>query len=127
MSLDQDTDPEENMRNMRYSLKNVKSGEVTFSIRDCELNGIRIQKDDFIGIYEKEIVVGVKDKFVALQELVDKMIDEESAILTIFLGEDVKREDFVSTKKAIEEKYPDLNIDIKDGKQNVYSFLISVE
>ena len=55
------------------------------------------------------------------------MIDEESAILTIFLGEDVKREDFVSTKKAIEEKYPDLNIDIKDGKQNVYSFLISVE
>ncbi len=127
MSLDQDTDPEENMRNMRYSLKNVKSGEVTFSIRDCELNGIRIQKDDFIGIYEKEIVVGAKDKFVALQELVDKMIDEESAILTIFLGEDVKREDFVSTKKAIEEKYPDLNIDIKDGKQNVYSFLISVE
>ena len=127
MSLDQDTDPEENMRNMRYSLKNVKSGEVTFSIRDCELNGIRIQKDDFIGIYEKEIVVGVKDKFVALEQLVDKMIDEESAILTIFLGEDVKREDFVSTKKAIEEKYPDLNIDIKDGKQNVYSFLISVE
>jgi len=127
MSLDQDTDPEENMRNMRYSLKNVKSGEVTFSIRDCELNGIRIQKDDFIGIYEKEIVVGAKDKFVALQELVDKMIDEESAILTIFLGEDVKREDFASSKKAIEEKYPDLNIDIKDGKQNVYSFLISVE
>lgn len=127
MSLDQDTDPEENMRNMRYSLKNVKSGEVTFSIRDCELNGIRIQKDDFIGIYEKEIVVGAKDKFVALQELVDKMIDEESAILTIFLGEDVRREDFVSSKKAIEEKYPDLNIDIKDGKQNVYSFLISVE
>ncbi len=127
MSLDQDTDPEENMRNMRYSLKNVKSGEVTFSIRDCELNGIRIQKDDYIGIYEKEIVVGVKDKFTALVELVDKMIDEESAILTIFLGADVKREDFVSSKKAIEEKYPDLNIDVKDGKQNVYSFLISVE
>ncbi len=127
MSLDQDTDPEENMRNMRYSLKNVKSGEVTFSIRDCELNGIRIAKGDYIGIYEKEIVVGVKDKFTALVELVDKMIDEESAILTIFLGADVKREDFVSYKKAIEEKYPDLNIDIKDGKQNVYSFLISVE
>lgn len=127
MSLDQETDPEENMRNMRYSLKNVKSGEVTFSIRDCELNGIRIQKDDFIGIYEKEIVVGVKDKFVALEQLVDKMIDEESAILTIFLGADVNREDFVASKKAIEEKYPDLNIDVKDGKQNVYSFLISVE
>ena len=69
----------------------------------------------------------MKDKFTALVELVDKMIDHESAILTIFLGEDVKREDFVPSKKIIEEKYPDLNIDVKDGKQNVYSFLISVE
>ena len=127
MSLDQEASSEDNMRNMRYSLKNVKSGEVTFSIRDCELNGIRIQKDDYIGIFEKEIVVGTKDKFEALVELVDKMLDEESAILTIFLGADVKREDFVASKKLIEEKYPDLNIDIKDGKQNVYSFLISVE
>ena len=127
MSLDQEAAPEDNMRNMRYSLKNVKSGEVTFSIRDCELNGIRIQKDDFIGIFEKEIVVGTKDKFDALLQLVDKMLDEESAILTIFLGEDIKREDFVPAKKQIEEKYPDLNIDVKDGKQNVYSFLISVE
>ena len=127
MSLDPDATPEDNMRNMRYSLKNVKSGEVTFSIRDCELNGIRIQKDDFIGIYEKEIVVGTKNKFDAFVQLVEKMLDEESAILTVFLGEDVKREDFVTAKKVIEEKYPDLNIDIKDGKQNVYSFLISVE
>ncbi len=127
MNIDQDLDPEENMKNMRYSLKNVKSGEVTFSIRDCELNGIKIAKDDYIGIYEKDIVCGTKDKFDCVLELVEKMIDEESAILTIFLGEDVKREDFVATKKEIEEKYPDLNIDIKDGKQNVYSFLISVE
>ena len=127
MNLDPDADSEENMKNMRYSLKNVKSGEVTFSIRDCELNGVKIQKDDYIGIFEKEIVCGTKNKFDALKELIDKMIDEESAILTIFLGEDVKREELFETKKFIEEKYPDLNIDIKDGKQKVYSFLISVE
>ena len=128
MSIDPDSDDaEENMRNMRYSLKNVKSGEVTFSIRDCELNGIQIHKDDYIGIYEKEIVVGTQDKFECLFSLVEKMVDEESAILTLFLGADVKREDFVSTKKLIEEKYPDLNIDIKEGKQNVYSFLVSIE
>ena len=128
MSIDVESDDaEENMRNMRYSLKNVKSGEVTFSIRDCELNGIQIHKDDFIGIFEKEIVVGTQDKFECLFSLVEKMLDDESAILTVFLGEDVKREDFVSTKKLIEERYPDLNIDIKEGKQNVYSFLVSVE
>ena len=127
MSLDPEADSEENMKNMRYSLKNVKSGEVTFSIRDCELNGVKIQKDDFIGIFEKEIVCGTKDKFDALKELIEKMVDEESAILTIFLGEDVKREELFDTKKAIEEKYPDLNIDIKVGKQKVYSFLVSIE
>lgn len=127
MNLDPEADSEENLKNMRYSLKNIKSGEVTFSIRDCELNGVKIQKDDFIGIFEKDIVCGTKDKFECLVELVDRMVDEESAILTIFLGEDVKREDLFSSKKYLEEKYPDLNIDIKDGKQKVYSFLISVE
>ena len=55
------------------------------------------------------------------------MVDEESAIITLFLGEDVKREDLFETKKLLEDKYPDLNFDIKDGKQSVYSFLISVE
>ena len=127
MNLDPEADSEENLKNMRYSLKNVKSGEVTFSIRDCELNGIKIAKDDFIGIYEKEIVCGTKDKFSALIELVEKMVDEESAILTIFLGSDVQREEVFTSKKYLEDKYPDLNIDIKEGKQAVYSFLVSIE
>ena len=127
MNLDPEADSEENLKNMRYSLKNVKSGEVTFSIRDCELNGIKIAKDDFIGIYEKEIVCGTKDKFSTLIELVEKMVDDESAILTIFLGSDVQREEVFTSKKYLEDKYPDLNIDIKEGKQAVYSFLVSVE
>ena len=127
MSLDPEANPEDNMKNMRYSLKNVISGEVTFSIRDTEINGVQIHKNDYIGICEKEIVCDNPDKFGCVVELIGHMINEESAILTIFLGADVKREDFINSKKAIEEKYPDLNIDIKDGKQNVYSFLISVE
>ena len=127
MSLDPEADSEENLKNMRYSLKNVKSGEITFSIRDTEINGIKINKDDYIGIFEKDIICGVKDKFTCLLELIEKMVDEESAILTIFLGEDVKREELFDTKKFIEDKYPDLNIDIKDGKQSVYSFLVSIE
>ena len=127
MNLDPEADSEDNLRNMRYSLKNVKSGEITFSIRDCELNGIKINKNDFIGIFEKDIVCGTKDKFDYLLQLIDKMVDEESAILTLFLGEDVKREDLFETKKVLEEKYPDLNIELIDGKQSVYSFLISIE
>ena len=127
LNFDPESDPEENLKNMKYSLKRIKSGEVTFSIRDCELNGIKIAKDDFIGIFEKDIVTGDKDKFDCLLNLIDKMIDEDSALLTIFLGEDVSREDIFESKKKIENKYPDLNIDIKEGHQNIYSFLIGVE
>ena len=127
LNFDAELSAQDNFRNMKGSLKNVKSGEVTFSIRDCEIKGVKIAKDDFIGIYEKDIICGVKDKFECLTYLVKNMVDEESFLLTIYLGEGVKREELLPTKKEIEELYPDLNIDIKDGKQPVYSFLVSVE
>ena len=127
LSFDPESTPHENFRNMKGSLKNVKSGEVTFSIRDCEIKGVKIKKDDFIGIYEKEIVCGVKDKYECLIALLGMMVDEESSLLTLIIGEDVNREELFPVKKRIEELYPDLNIDIKDGKQPVYSFLVGIE
>ena len=127
LNFDPEADPEENLKNMKFSLKRIKSGEVTFSIRDCEIGGVKIAKDDYIGIFEKEIVVGNIDKFDCLLELIEKMVDEDSSLLTIFIGEDVKREELFETKKKIENRYPDLNIDLKDGHQNIYSFLIGVE
>ena len=127
LNFDPEADPEENLKNMRYSLKRVKSGEITFSIRDCEIGGIRIEKDDFIGIFEKDIVTGNKDKYDCLLDLIEKMVDEDSALLTLFLGDDVKREELAPIKKEIERRYPDLNIDIKEGHQNIYSFLIGIE
>ncbi len=127
MNFDAELNAQENFRNMKSSLKNVKSGEITFSIRDCEIKGVKIAKDDFIGIYEKDIICGVKDKFECLEFLVKNMIDEESFLLTIYIGEGVKREDVVPSKKKIQDLYPDLNIEIKEGKQPVYSFLVSVE
>ena len=127
LNFDAELNAQENFRNMKSSLKNVKSGEVTFSIRDCEIKGVKIAKDDFIGIYEKDIICGVKDKFECLEFLVKNMIDEESFLLTIYIGEGVKREEVVPSKKKIQDLYPDLNIEIKEGKQPVYSFLVSVE
>ena len=122
-----DTDPEENLKNMRYSLKRIKSGEITFSVRDTEINGIKINKNDYMGICEKEIVCTSIDKYDALLELLQHMLDEDSALLTIFIGEGASREELFKTKKEIEKLYPDLNIDIKEGGQSVYSFLIGVE
>ena len=122
-----EADPEENFRSMKAALKNVKSGEVTFSIRDTEFNGLKVKKDDFIGIYEKDIVVDNPDKIETLMILLDKMIDDESSIITILVGQDVDDETMNLVTEKISETYSDLDLDIRKGDQPVYSFLIGVE
>ena len=122
-----EADPEENFRSMKAALKNVKSGEVTFAIRDTEFNGVKVKKDDFIGIYEKDIVVDNPDKIETLMQLLEKMIDDESSIITILVGQDVDEETMNNVAGMISEKYSDLDLDIRPGNQPVYSFLIGVE
>ena len=122
-----EADPEENFRCMKAALKNVKSGEVTFSIRDTEIGGVKVKKDDFIGIYEKDIVVDHPDKVEALMVLLSKMIDDESSIITILVGADVDDDLMNEVANKISEAYSDLDLDIRKGDQPVYSFLIGVE
>ena len=122
-----EADPEENFRCMKAALKNVKSGEVTFSIRDTEIGGVKVKKDDFIGIFEKDIVVDNPDKVEALMVLLEKMIDDESSIITVLVGADVDDETMNVVAEKISETYSDLDLDIRKGDQPVYSFLIGVE
>ena len=122
-----EADPEENFRSMKAALKNVKSGEVTFAIRDTEFNGVKVKKDDFIGIYEKDIVVDNPDKIEVLMTLLEKMIDDDSSIITILVGQDIDEETMNNVSSMISEKYSDLDLDIRQGNQPVYSFLIGVE
>ena len=122
-----EADPEENFRSMKAALKNVKSGEVTFAIRDTEFNGLKVKKDDFIGIFEKDIVVDNPDKIEALMQLLDKMIDDDSSIITILVGQDIDEETMNAVAEKIGEKFSDLDLDIRQGNQPVYSFLIGVE
>ncbi len=118
---------EENFKEMKGSLKNVKSGEVTFSIRDTELNGVSVKKDDFIGIYDKEIVIASTDRYEAICGLIDRMVDDMSSIITIIYGDNVSEEEAHNVKKYVEDKYSDLDIDLRAGKQPVYSFLVGIE
>lgn len=122
-----DAEPEENLQEMKSALKNVKSGSVTFAIRDTEIDGVNIVKDDFIGILDKEIVTCKHSKIDTTIELLDKMVDEDSAVITLLYGEDVNEKDLSKLSKIIEERYPDVDLDIRNGGQPVYSFLIGVE
>ncbi len=119
--------PEENFTEMKSALKTVTSGEVTFAIRDTEMNGLKMKKDDFIGIMEKEIVAVGKEKEDALFQLLDKMIDEDSSLVTLIVGEDISEEEANEIAGKISEKYPDVDVDLHLGQQPVYSFLIGVE
>ena len=122
-----EADPEENFRCMKAALKNVKSGEVTFAIRDTEIGGVKVKKNDFIGIFEKDIVVDNPDKIATLMTLLEKMVDDESSIITILVGEDVNEEEMNKITEMIGEKFSDLDLDIRQGNQPVYSFLIGIE
>ena len=117
-----EADPEENFRSMKAALKNVKSGEVTFAIRDTEIGGVKVKKDDFIGIFEKDIVVDNPNKIETLMTLLEKMIDEDSSIITILVGQDVNEEEMNQVSELIAEKFSDLDLDIRQGNQPVYSF-----
>ena len=119
--------PEENFEEMKAALSNVKSGEVTFAIRDSEINGVKVKKDDFIGIMEKEIVADDSNKIVVLKALLDKMINDESSLITLIVGEGVSEEEIETVKSYIEETYSDLDLDLRIGLQPVYSFLVGIE
>ena len=122
-----DATPEENFTEMKQALKTVTSGEVTFAIRDTEINGLSMKKDDFIGIMEKDIVVAGKQKEEVLFALLEKMITDESSLITLLVGEDIDEETANKIAEKIGEKYGDLDLDLHLGGQPVYSFLIGVE
>ena len=122
-----DSKPKDNFKEMKSALSNIKSGEVTFSIRDTTIGGMTVKKDDFMGIFEKDIVVTNPDKFEACKQLIEKMVDDMTSVITVIYGEDVTKEEALTIKKYCEENHSDIDVDIREGGQPVYSFLLGAE
>ena len=127
INFNPEASPKENFKEMKAALSNVKSGEVTFSIRDTSIGGLKVKKDDFIGIFEKDIVVTNSDKLQTCKDLIEKMVDDMTSLLTVIYGEDVTHEQALEIKKYCEENHSDIDVDIREGKQPVYSFLLGAE
>jgi DAK2 domain fusion protein YloV len=127
MMFNPDLDPEENFKEMKAALKNIVSGSVTYAIKDTDIEGIHVTKGYYMGFKNKSIIVCVKDKIEALYELVKSMVNANSAILTIILGEDISESEESKLSESLFEQFPELEIDIKRGQQPVYSFLVGVE
>ncbi len=113
---------------MNEAISSVKSGSVTFSIKDTDINGIHVNKDEFMAIREsKTILSSHKNKIDALKALLNAMIDEDSAIITILLGKDVDANEESEVSSYLKEKYTDFDIDIRRGDQPIYSFIVGIE
>lgn len=117
---------EENLAEMQEAIDHVKSGEVTYAIKDTTYEGLEIKKDEYMGIFGKDIVVSCPDCLEASKALVDKMVDEDSELVTLIYGKEVTKEQAQALADYIEET-SDAEVEIYDGKQPVYSFILGVE
>ena len=118
---------EENKEQMMAEIENVKTGQVTYAVRDTEIDGKTIKQDDYMGIGDKSILAVGKDLKQTTLEMVDAMVDEDSAIVSIYFGSESSEEKAEEIASAIEEKYPDVEVEVNDGGQPIYYYVISVE
>ena len=129
MNFNPDLSLEDNEKVMTEALSAVKSGQVTFAIKDTEINGVSVKKDDYMAILNsKDIISTHKEKFDALKDLLKHMVDEDSSVITVLLGSDLASdEEKEKVEKYIEETYVDCDADVRIGNQPVYSYIVGVE
>lgn len=128
MMYNPESDYDTNYNDMMESLSSVKSGQVTFAVKNTSFEGMEIHKDDFIGICDKKILATEKDKIKCALKLINTMIDEDSSIITIITGEDVTEAERDALKELVQAKVGDMvDVDVKVGLQPVYSFIIGIE
>ena len=118
---------EENTETMLSEIENVKTGQVTYAVRDTEIDGKTIKQGDYMGIGDKSILSVGQDLLATTLEMIDEMVDEDSAIVSIYYGEEISEEDATTLATSIEEKYPDVEVEINSGGQPIYYYVISVE
>ena len=119
--------PEENTESMTDGLSAVKSGEVTYAVRDTSIDGKEIKTGDFMGISDDGIKAVGTDIYEVIKELVAEMSDDDSQLISIYYGQDVSEDDADKVSKVLAEAYPDYEIEVNAGNQPVYYYILSVE
>ncbi|MPQ25886.1 DAK2 domain-containing protein [Bacillus paralicheniformis] len=118
---------DENEAAMLDAIGEVKSGQITYAVRDTNIDGIDIKKGDFMGILNGKIVETASDQLTAAKKLLAGMIDEDSEIVTVIKGEDAPEEEAEKLAAYISETYEDVEVEVHDGKQPLYSYILAVE
>ncbi|MGG2075107.1 DAK2 domain-containing protein [Lysinibacillus irui] len=116
-----------NKKTMTEAFANVKTGQVTYAVRDTSIDGVEIHKDDFMALAEGKIVLSTPALKDAAEKVITDLVDEDAEIVTVIYGEDTTEEAASELVSFIEENYPDVEVELFDGKQGLYPYIISVE
>ncbi|MBV7320689.1 DAK2 domain-containing protein [Bacillus halotolerans] len=127
LAFNPDQEPEANEANMLSAIQQVKSGQVTYSVRDTHIDGQDIKKGDFMGILNGTIIGSAEDQLGAAKMLLSEMIGEEDEIVTILYGEDASQEEAEELEAFLNDKYEEIEVEIHNGKQPLYSYIVSAE
>ena len=125
--FDADASAQENEVTMIDALSTVKSGQVTYAVRDTVINDIEVKEGNIIGLAEGKLLCAGDNVAQMTTELIEKLVDEDSAIITLFYGEDVSEDDAQALRDELEEKFEDIDVELHYGGQPLYYYLISVE
>lgn len=127
INFDESADAEANFDNMSSEMKNVKTGQVTYAVRDTSMDGKEIKQNDIMGIGDKTILSVGKDIEETTIDMLSQLIDDDSELISVYYGEDVSSEQVDSLTAKIEKTYPDLDLEVHSGGQPIYYYIVSVE
>ncbi len=125
--FDANQELDETIEEMKELINHVKSGEVTYAVRDTAINGLEIKKDDYLGIEDGDIIASESDRYETVKKLMDKLIDDDSEIITIMYGADVDEKEVEKLRAYIEETHSEVEIETVAGEQDIYAYLLAVE
>ena len=126
-AFDESLSPQENLEAMKEFASYVKCGQVTFAARDTNLDGMEIKLGDCLAVSDKDIDAVTATPEEAILKLCEKLVDDESGVITIYYGEDIGEDAATALGEKLEEKYPDLDVSVIQGGQPVYFYIMSVE
>ncbi|HZX20993.1 MAG TPA: DAK2 domain-containing protein [Clostridia bacterium] len=127
LSFDLEATPEANEETMTESIETVKTGQVTYAIRDTDYNSLEIHEGDIIGIDDDEIKSVGKDIKQVCMDLMEEMVTDESEIITIFYGSDITKEEADEILEELTDKYEDIDVELYYGGQPLYYYIFSIE
>ena len=127
ISFSPEAGPEENLENMVEEMGRVHTGQITYAVRNTNIDGMEIREGDIMGIGDSGMLAVEQDVETAVLKTLERMVDEDSELISVYFGADVEEADAEALLEQIEEAYPDCEVELNNGGQPVYYYLLSVE